>query len=512
MIETSRRETRIDRSERLSRILVVDDDPGVLRVIQLTLEDYGHDVISTGDPKAVMGLVRQEKLDAVILDVMMPEVSGWELLETLRHDAGAEHVPVVMLSALGEVEHRVRGLRQGADDYLRKPFDPEELVARVEGIIARKPKAAAGLEGTFEVQSFVELIQSLDQGSKTGVLHLRSGGRSGRVELHGGRLFRARFDSLKGQEAVMAMCELSSGRFRFGQEEETASESRRAPDWPSEVRVQPILLEAAWVRDSLDVVAEHLPPEDRPLRALGAPPEVSEELEGLPFAEILQRLEDHQLSVRELLPGVPFAPNRVRLAVAWLCKEGAIEAMTKEDPDAAVSEGLDAAIREFLQAAVFRGCSLDGEGSREVRIDFWVADSSWDSVASLLLSLPRDLLVGKDRERRREVFLARGGALRLAHPAGSFVLGFRLLSAAPEDPGGDSPVGGVLFPGSLEEEIWTGLAQGLVRDGCSVLVASPLEDQRRLRRALDELPRWRHLAEPVRNLEYVLAELSLIEA
>ncbi|MCB1035998.1 MAG: response regulator, partial [Acidobacteria bacterium] len=400
----------------MSRILVVDDEPGVLRVIQLTLEDYGHQVVATEDPETVMGLVQDVRPDAVILDVMMPGVSGWEILQAIRKDASTERLPVVMLSALGEVEHRVRGLRQGADDYIKKPFDPEELVARVEGLIARKPATVAGLEGTLEIQSFAELIQSLDQGAKTGALKIRCGERYGRVELVSGRLAKASLDHLAGRQAVLALVELSSGSFSFQPSSKTAVEGA---DWPDPTKVQPLLLEAAWLRDSLEPLADNILPEDQPLQASRPLPEIPEELEGLPFEPVLRALEERPQALSEILEGLPEAPNRVRLSLAWMCKEGVVE----PSPDAGgsrrrVSETLDAAVREFLQTAVFQGYSLDGEAGRGVRIAFYVTEPSWDSLASLLLSLPKGLLASSEQGRMREVFLHRGGSLVLNHESG----------------------------------------------------------------------------------------------
>ncbi len=493
---------------RLSRILVVDDDPGVLKVIQLTLEGYGHDVISTGDPKTVMGLAREEHFDAVILDVMMPEISGWELLETLRREVGTSQIPVVMLSALGEVEHRVRGLRQGADDYLKKPFDPEELVARLEGIIARRPAAGAGLEGTFEVQSFVELIQSLDQGAKTGVLHLRAGEHSGRVELFSGRLTLARFGSLEGREAVLSMVELTTGRFRFGLEDED-SPGPPASDWPEPARVQPILLEAAYLKDSLGQVEEYLPPEEQVLEGRGEIPKIPEDLKEQPMLELFQLLEAHPSSLAELFETFPVAPNRIRLIVASLHKMGAVGSVTGDESTVELSDSLDAAIREFLQTAVFRGFSLEDDASG-VRITCWAADSSWDSLAALLLSVPEVLLVDGVGDRPQEIFLRRGGTLHLSHSAGSFILTFALVSQLRLPLQEPSPMGGVLFPDELDSEVWRDLAESLIDNGSSVLVASPPGDQEFLLEVFQDLPRWRHLMEPVQDLEQVLAQLSLI--
>ena len=107
----------------------------------MSLEHAGHDVVLTRDPREVDPLARESRFDAVILDVMAP-LSGFDVLSELRGDAATAALPVLMLSGRGEGPDRVRGLREGADDYLVKPFDPEELALRVERLIAwRSPSA-----------------------------------------------------------------------------------------------------------------------------------------------------------------------------------------------------------------------------------------------------------------------------------------------------------------------------------------------------------------------------------
>lgn len=136
----------------MAKVLVSDDDPQILRLVGLVLERAGHEVITTSSPHDVLELASQNGIDAVVLDVVMPEVSGFELLEELRHNPDTADIPILFLSGLGAGADRVRGLSQGADDYLVKPFEPDELVLRVERLISwrqRQPgsreKPAVGL-------------------------------------------------------------------------------------------------------------------------------------------------------------------------------------------------------------------------------------------------------------------------------------------------------------------------------------------------------------------------------
>jgi two-component system, OmpR family, response regulator MtrA len=116
------------------RIAVIDDEPNIRDLLSLALGHRGFDVRCAADGPAGLALVREWSPDLIVLDVMMPKVSGIELLPALRRVTDA---PIVMLSARGEVENRVEGLTAGADDYLSKPFEISELLAHVEAKLRR---------------------------------------------------------------------------------------------------------------------------------------------------------------------------------------------------------------------------------------------------------------------------------------------------------------------------------------------------------------------------------------
>jgi pilus assembly protein CpaE len=121
-----------------AKILVVDDDPNVQRLLQYTLKQEGYDVVIAGDGAEGFRVWSQEGADLVLLDVMLPKLDGYGVAQKIREqEAGASHVPIIMLTAEREVEQKVRGLRAGADDYLIKPFHPAELLARIKSLLAR---------------------------------------------------------------------------------------------------------------------------------------------------------------------------------------------------------------------------------------------------------------------------------------------------------------------------------------------------------------------------------------
>jgi DNA-binding response OmpR family regulator len=117
-----------------SSILIADDDADVRRLIAGLLERAGHGVVEASDGREALKLLYARRPCLVLLDVTMPGLDGWQVLERVRE---VSDVPVLMLTALGEELDRVRGLRAGADDYVAKPFGRQELLARVEALLRR---------------------------------------------------------------------------------------------------------------------------------------------------------------------------------------------------------------------------------------------------------------------------------------------------------------------------------------------------------------------------------------
>jgi two-component system KDP operon response regulator KdpE len=116
------------------RILAIDDDYLLLQLIQRSLESAGYEVTIALNGESGLQQLRQSPPHLVILDVMMPQMDGWEICRRIRD---LSTVPVIMLTALGSHQDIVKGLKMGADDYLVKPFHPEELQARVEAVLRR---------------------------------------------------------------------------------------------------------------------------------------------------------------------------------------------------------------------------------------------------------------------------------------------------------------------------------------------------------------------------------------
>jgi DNA-binding response OmpR family regulator len=119
-------------------ILIVDDEERMVRFIRLNLEHDGFQVVAAHRGLQALDEIRKEMPDLVLLDVMMPDMDGFEVLKLIRENGT---VPVIMLTAKGEEDDRVRGLELGADDYITKPFSPRELVSRVKAVLRRTEAA-----------------------------------------------------------------------------------------------------------------------------------------------------------------------------------------------------------------------------------------------------------------------------------------------------------------------------------------------------------------------------------
>ena len=115
-------------------ILVVDDEPDLLNAVRLYLEDEGYQVLTATNGEEALEKVRTRLPDLVVLDVMMPEMNGFEALQEIRR---VSHVPVIMLTVKGEEGDKVRGLSLGADDYVTKPFSQRELLSRIQAVLRR---------------------------------------------------------------------------------------------------------------------------------------------------------------------------------------------------------------------------------------------------------------------------------------------------------------------------------------------------------------------------------------
>ncbi|MDQ0230269.1 response regulator transcription factor [Metabacillus malikii] len=137
----------------MKNVLLIDDEQRMLELLYLYITPYGYNCFKAKSGEEGLELLRNEKVDIVILDVMMPDMDGWTTCEKIR---GISDVPIIMLTARSDKQDVVKGLKKGADDYLSKPFNEQELLARIEAVIRR----TSGKLKTGEYLQFEGLVMN----------------------------------------------------------------------------------------------------------------------------------------------------------------------------------------------------------------------------------------------------------------------------------------------------------------------------------------------------------------
>ena len=119
-------------------VLVADDDPDILALVTFRLERAGYDVVGASDGEQALHLALAQPPDLAVLDVMMPKLDGYEVTTRLRQNERTRRMPIILLTARVQEADIARGFEVGADDYVKKPFSPQELGARVQAILGRR--------------------------------------------------------------------------------------------------------------------------------------------------------------------------------------------------------------------------------------------------------------------------------------------------------------------------------------------------------------------------------------
>ena len=140
----------------MSKILVVDDELNICELLKLYLENEGYTVFTANDGQAAVTAFQQKAPDLVLLDIMLPKMDGWQVCREIRKTSSA---PIIMLTAKGETEDKVTGLEGGADDYIVKPFEMKEVLARIHAVLRR---TGGEEEQTEKKLSFDKLVINLD--------------------------------------------------------------------------------------------------------------------------------------------------------------------------------------------------------------------------------------------------------------------------------------------------------------------------------------------------------------
>jgi CheY-like chemotaxis protein len=201
-------------------ILLVDDDADIRTMLAHRLARHGYRVLEARDGIEAFDQAMTHGPDLIIADVSMPGVDGFQLVETLLSQPYTKHIPCVFLTGRVDIADRVRGLRLGAYDYVPKPFAFDELLARVEGILARTDvqtqfDGVVRVGGRLEDVPVPDIIQTLEVNRRTGVLILLKGHDKAEVDLYEGRITYVRWAELEGLDALSCILPWNTGVFEF---------------------------------------------------------------------------------------------------------------------------------------------------------------------------------------------------------------------------------------------------------------------------------------------------------
>ncbi len=196
------------------RILIIDDDSSQHIIIGEYLKLSGYEPLSATDGESGLEMLAAERPDLVLLDIQMPGMDGFQTLDRIRNDPAHRDVPVIFLTALDRDNLKIRGLKEGADDYITKPFNKAELLARITAVLrrtARYRRTEGMMDGDLSDVGLSELLQSMDLGSKTATILMP--GMDAEVCVEDGYLVHVRQGEFTGTMALKRLFLLERGAF-----------------------------------------------------------------------------------------------------------------------------------------------------------------------------------------------------------------------------------------------------------------------------------------------------------
>lgn len=178
------------------KILIVDDDPDILDVLKITLEDEGYEVTEGHDGQEAIDIIKKNTPDLLITDFKMPKLNGDEVCKILKEDILVQHMPIIILTGKGETSDKIHGINCGADDYMVKPFEPKELAARVKMVLRRTARdldanPLTRLPGNVSILN--EIQKRIDEGNLFSVCY---------IDLDKFKAFNDKYGFEKGDEVI----------------------------------------------------------------------------------------------------------------------------------------------------------------------------------------------------------------------------------------------------------------------------------------------------------------------
>jgi DNA-binding response OmpR family regulator len=216
------------------RILVVDDDADIRELLVTQLTALGYEALTAQDGVEALDVATSNEPDLMIVDVMMPGLDGFQLVETISAQRFTKTIPCVFLTARDGVPDRVKGLRLGAWDYITKPFSMSELVARIEGILARNALGDDFLDGDSAVVGRIDevtlpgVIQTIGDSRLSGALTVQSEQSSAEIWFSDGKIVEVEVGEDSGEDALAEALSWETGTFRFEPKDPPTTEAMAA--------------------------------------------------------------------------------------------------------------------------------------------------------------------------------------------------------------------------------------------------------------------------------------------
>lgn len=271
------------------KVLIVDDDETTHEILNEYLALYNYEVHHARDGAMGLQLVEDLKPDLVLLDIQMPIMDGFQTMETIARCPELKDVQVLFISSLDRPNLKVRGLDLGAEDYIVKPFDRAELMARIKAALRRGAKyrrVESSMEGKLTDISLPELLQTMEIGRKTALVRLMDMEAAMYVEQ--GSLVKVQFMGFTGTKAIQRVFYLESGRFAIKFDELYAGADREP------MPIQRVLMGTLTYLDELGVMMERIGPLAATVSASADAPEA-----------ISSALSGRAMALRDLLVALP---------------------------------------------------------------------------------------------------------------------------------------------------------------------------------------------------------------
>lgn len=490
------------------RILIVGNDPVFAALLEDRLALSGHSAEVVSDGASAVRRAVEQSVDLAVVERELPVASGMEVLRALRSQPETRGLPVVMLSEEADRDQRVEALRAGADDFLAKPCDLEELSLRIDRLLGVRGGSDVALQGDLANHPLWEVIQYVAGADRSGFLVVRGPGGAGRLQVARGRVMAAVYRELEGSEALLALAGMKAGRFRFVTHDSAAG----AAPAGAGLAVAEVLMEAAMLEDELNRRRPLLPATGAPLRAVGAlPARAPEPFRQLPLAAVHRRIAEqpgtrlYDLLAEEALG----APLKVRLAVAWLVEQGALApaeaAAGQRHPNTVEINSsvlLDAVVDELVA-----GARQSGQEAAVLPYLVLAAPGVWSDLQALFRTLPGWQHLPVLVTMLRQLETGSGASGTLAGTAGKISLHVKRLA---EGAGSQAET---VVPGCAGVVVWLdrpealGVVERVVRrleekrqPAAGMLVAASPEARGAVQKIAAGTSRWRVIDLPPRSL------------